>query len=378
MRKSYPYQRQRGSVPLVLFDNLERLTPDQEERLRQEQEDRLEELIPKASPLFGLFVLSFIAWDLVADPSNAFMSAVVRMLFVGLGVLGYRKNGLPWSPSQRAAFTYCMHTFGITVSAYIIRDGLRYEEVGIIVGMYVLAVLMPTTASFMYAVSLPLVLFVALTAIALPPFEAINDILFYCLSIGIALSVLRIVHFLRVKAFLLEDELARRAHYDSLTGLINRGYLTEIAEREIAAARRYNRALSIAMVDIDRFKVINDTYGHDIGDQVLKALADTCLKAVRETDYVGRFGGEEFVCILPDTGEAEAMTCGERLREQVAELRVDTPKGTVQLTISVGVAVFSALHPDWSSLLKDSDNALYRAKQEGRNRVCLAAPQAGS
>jgi diguanylate cyclase (GGDEF)-like protein len=101
----------------------------------------------------------------------------------------------------------------------------------------------------------------------------------------------------------------------------------------------------------------------------------TCSGNLREIDHFGRIGGEEFACVLPETGAAEALVCAERLRRSVEAIRIETSQGQLQFTISVGVAVLDVTHADWNALLKEADNALYRAKRAGRNRVVLATPE---
>jgi diguanylate cyclase (GGDEF)-like protein len=141
-------------------------------------------------------------------------------------------------------------------------------------------------------------------------------------------------------------------------------------------AARHGRALALAMLDIDHFKEVNDTYGHDIGDKVLKRLTDTCSQNLRLIDHFGRIGGEEFVCIFPETDEAQAMLCAERLRQSVEAIKIDMPDGPLRFTVSIGVATLNTHHPDLDALLKDADRALYRAKRGGRNRVVLAEASA--
>lgn len=178
---------------------------------------------------------------------------------------------------------------------------------------------------------------------------------------------------------------------DPLTGLYNRRYFFSQAKMEFERARRYQGPLSIIMLDIDDFKRINDTYGHLIGDQVLQSLAKLCRENVREIDVVGRYGGEEFVILLPETPlvisqpvnstptsvseetmiNSGAVSAAERLRQIVAQTPIQTEKATIQITISLGVAEYQ---PDISSpemLLDHADKALYQAKQAGKNRVAI-------
>ena len=169
----------------------------------------------------------------------------------------------------------------------------------------------------------------------------------------------------------LEIELQRQAHIDFLTGVNNRGYFMELAEMELNRAIRYQNPLSILMLDIDYFKLVNDNYGHHTGDQVLQKLAEICNRTLREVDIMGRLGGEEFALLLPETDNQEAFEVAQRLRIAVSNTDViidDYP--ALQLTISIGVSSLSQNCNDLDLLLDLADKALYKAKNTGRNKVC--------
>ncbi|MEH6470844.1 MAG: sensor domain-containing diguanylate cyclase [Halopseudomonas sp.] len=165
-------------------------------------------------------------------------------------------------------------------------------------------------------------------------------------------------------------ELKTLAMSDPLTGLANRRHLWEHAKQLIAAAERYQFSRSVIMLDIDHFKRVNDTYGHDVGDEVIKALADTIADAARETDLACRLGGEEFAIVLSHTNVDQAIKLAERLRQRVALLSFSSPQWDLSITISLGVAV---LDKDLDDALKQADEALYFAKNNGRNQVVNAA-----
>ncbi len=156
---------------------------------------------------------------------------------------------------------------------------------------------------------------------------------------------------------------------DSLTGLRNRRHFLELAEHEFQRARRYRRPLSIIMLDIDRFKQVNDTYGHAIGDQILQSIAACCRETLRALDSPSRYGGEEFSLLLPENDLAGARHAAERLRLRVAEAPIRTDRGLVSVTISLGVAEITPDCPNLKTLLDRVDTALYAAKNAGRNRV---------
>lgn len=165
------------------------------------------------------------------------------------------------------------------------------------------------------------------------------------------------------------DNLARLLTTDHLTGVTNRAHFFEVAESEVARAERNSRALSLVMLDADHFKHINDTAGHQAGDEVLKRIADEAKALLRSSDIVARLGGEEFVLLLPSTTAGEAMLVAERLRAAVERALIDTVVGQLNATISLGVASLGNANPTLQTLLAAADHALYDAKQAGRNCV---------
>lgn len=163
------------------------------------------------------------------------------------------------------------------------------------------------------------------------------------------------------------------ARTDELTGLHNRRHFFELAERECSVARRHGRPLSVVLIDIDHFKQINDTFGHQAGDEVLARLAGTVAAHRRSGDILARYGGEEFVLMLPETEAQSALRVAEQLRAAVAADGVDTPSGRANFTISAGVAQLGADAQTLEQLIRKADEALYAAKAQGRNRSILQA-----
>jgi diguanylate cyclase (GGDEF)-like protein len=163
---------------------------------------------------------------------------------------------------------------------------------------------------------------------------------------------------------------------DPLTGLYNRRYLDRRLKEEFSRAKRYKTPLSILLVDIDHFKSVNDTHGHQAGDLVLSYLAKLTLNAVRTSDIAARYGGEELLVIAPNTAESAAGALAERLRQHIEnhELVLTRDPGNrqvVRITVSVGVAVVDGEMEKAQQLVQQADEALYRAKKEGRNRVVV-------
>jgi diguanylate cyclase (GGDEF)-like protein/PAS domain S-box-containing protein len=168
---------------------------------------------------------------------------------------------------------------------------------------------------------------------------------------------------------LLQEKLRRLATTDGLTGLANRRHFMETAKKEFARTQRQGSVLSIILFDIDHFKRVNDTYGHDAGDKVLKALADAGSELIRSYDTFCRFGGEEFATLLPGIDRKDATEIAERIRERLSQTTVAVDGGEVRFTISAGVGTLSPGTDCLETLIKQADVALYDAKTGGRNRV---------
>lgn len=165
------------------------------------------------------------------------------------------------------------------------------------------------------------------------------------------------------------EEQRKQALHDSLTGLPNRAAYLEKSEQEFQRWKRYGNPLSIAIADIDFFKKINDTYGHQAGDKVLQVIAKVINKRIRNTDFIARFGGEEFVFLLPETNLSDGIKVLEKVRETIAHCPFHFKGGDVQITSSFGIAEFSADNDTVDIVLARADSALYKAKEQGRNRV---------
>lgn len=167
----------------------------------------------------------------------------------------------------------------------------------------------------------------------------------------------------------MERRLRDMATTDDLTGVSNRGHFFELSRRELSRAYRRSLPFSVLMIDADNFKTINDQLGHEAGDSMLKALAGTCLRELRQEDIFGRLGGEEFAACLPDTSLEQAKIVAERIRRAVELLKVETTSGQAQVTLSIGIASKGEDRLDLAQFLSQADRELYRAKAAGRNRV---------
>ncbi|MDF0553475.1 diguanylate cyclase [Kamptonema sp. UHCC 0994] len=168
----------------------------------------------------------------------------------------------------------------------------------------------------------------------------------------------------------LTKELQKLANTDPLTGVWNRRHLLTLCEREINRSCRYNRFFSLLMLDLDRFKQVNDIYGHSVGDEVLIAMTKVVENSLRNVDFWGRFGGEEFVVVLPETNLESAVEVAERIRKTLEKTVITIQEEKqVQITVSIGVSSYQLEDTKIDAVLQRADKALYEAKNQGRNRV---------
>jgi diguanylate cyclase (GGDEF)-like protein len=167
-------------------------------------------------------------------------------------------------------------------------------------------------------------------------------------------------------------EIQRKIKYDNLTGLLTKESLYLAAEHELQRCRQFNLPLSVLMMDLDRFKKVNDTYGHPTGSHTLKEVGSLIAKTLRGTDVSARYGGEEFVSYLSEQPKEKARVAADHLRMAIANAVITFGKATISITISIGVAQFPEDGSTIEELVAKADEALYVAKRKGRNQVCLA------
>ncbi len=166
------------------------------------------------------------------------------------------------------------------------------------------------------------------------------------------------------------DQFEEMAYTDPLTGLANRRFFMKEAEQFFQYARRYNEPITLIMLDIDDFKLINDTHGHDVGDKVLKNLAQVIRNNIRKSDIAARYGGEEFIILLPSTDENGALLVAERIRQDFKNTSVSINGESVSTTVSVGIATMGESN-EFEELIKKADSALYEAKKQGKDKVVV-------
>ncbi|EFW0351900.1 diguanylate cyclase DosC, partial [Shigella sonnei] len=170
---------------------------------------------------------------------------------------------------------------------------------------------------------------------------------------------------------LFEEVSRHEVGMDVLTKLLNRRFLPTIFKREIAHANRTGTPLSVLIIDVDKFKEINDTWGHNTGDEILRKVSQAFYDNVHSSDYVFRYGGDEFIIVLTEASENETLRTAERIRSRVEKTKLKAANGEdIALSLSIGAAMFNG-HPDYERLIQIADEALYIAKRRGRNRVEL-------
>jgi len=172
-----------------------------------------------------------------------------------------------------------------------------------------------------------------------------------------------------------EDQLRLQADRDELTGVLSRSAILDELRRCLTHSSPVNAPLSIAMVDVDHFKQVNDQYGHGTGDVALRGVATLFGESVRPTDFVGRYGGEEFLIVLPGCDSHEAFQVAERIRKHTAGQEITTSAAPLKLTVSIGVSTATAITLNIDQLIDTADQALYRAKDAGRNRVVASTSE---
>lgn len=286
---------------------------------------RLTDVISGASVLL-IAVFTYVSPSLMARIAIMSLATALLMLLTGLTVL---RGSEAWRP-----VSYWFTAFG-----YLLGAGLSLAR----------------------AISAPL-LEPAMTNPLAP--SLVQNATFVS---GYAGLILLTFSFLLMHHDRAQADLARLATRDGLTGVYNRAMFEDLAQKEIARAQREQRAVSLLLLDLDYFKTINDTYGHAAGDRILQTVALLVDRSLRARDVIGRYGGEEFLVLLPDTNRAGALTVAEHLRATIAAAALDVVAPALQVTASIGVA--EGVGDGYESLFHRADQALYRAKLAGRDRV---------
>lgn len=328
-------------------------------------------------PLSAAMIMLFSWWDWFVDPANWKSALLIR----GVGSTVIVATGLVQRYSKRIDWAVAIARIRYTAGVLAVAGALAVLDQGYVVGVAGLIAVMlsgPYIAldrrDLLLLNVLPVVVIGAVMyAAGLDRFAVINAWVFIALAIAVSLLLARVFEAANRRAFALEQQLMREARTDALTGLLNRRALEEFAQLELKRGDRFATPLSAILCDIDHFKSINDRDGHAAGDRVIRAVGERLRAELRETDAFGRWGGEEFIAILPDTPAAAAQVLAERMRAAIEAGPVGD--GGPRVTVSLGVAQ-RAPGGEWDLLVKAADEALYRAKAQGRNRVVVAPPAA--
>jgi diguanylate cyclase (GGDEF)-like protein len=353
---------------------LRRFPPAVEAEFRRTRRTGLADVNANTFWTIAVIILAFGVWDAYADPEHWRAAFGVRMagaaVIVATGLFQKMPGRAHWLPFM-AKIRLVIAVVTALLAATMLDRGYGFAVAGaaalILTGPY-----SAIDSRDLLATNLVLVIALAVImfAVSLEPFDAIGTAVFVLLAIASSLLLGRVVEASHRREFVLELELRRDARTDALTGLDNRRAMEERGPIELKRAQRSGAPVSVILCDVDHFKNINDRYGHVGGDTVLRTVATNLRGALRETDVLGRWGGEEFMAVLVDTDSRVARHVAERMRAAVARTTFEgLPEGT---TISLGVAtqhtVVTAASA-WDTLVKEADQLLYQAKKEGRNRV---------
>jgi diguanylate cyclase (GGDEF)-like protein len=335
---------------------------------------------------FGLaasMVLLFSVWDWFVDPAHWSMALAIRatavVVIVATGIVQRQWASIAWAPVI-AKIRFSASVLAVAGANAVLNQGYIVGLAGLVAvflgGPYIVL----DRRDYISTTLLPLVgVAIIMVLVQLDRFAVVNAWVFLSLTIVVGLMLARVFEATNRRAFALEQALMREARTDALTGLPNRRAMEEIAVAELRRQGRSGRPTSVFLCDFDHFKRVNDERGHAIGDRTICAVAENLRAVMRATDSLGRWGGEEFLAILPETDESEAARLAERLRASTESLTMPGPAG-LRVTLSVGVAAIvpdsAASEPEtFDRVLKAADDALYRAKATGRNRVVMASAE---
>jgi len=329
---------------------------------------------------FGLsasMMLLFSLWDWFVDPDAWSTALVIRLaavaVIVATGVVQRLTGTVRWAPTL-AKVRFSTAVIAVAGANAIVRDGYTLGLPGLVAvflgGPYIVL----DKRDYFLTTLLPLAgVGILMSVVGVDRMTAINAAFFLALTIVVGLMLARVFEATNRRAFAAEQALMREARTDSLTRLANRRSAEEHAITELRRQGRQGRPTAFILCDIDHFKRINDDRGHDAGDRTIRAVGDRLKAVIRSVDTLARWGGEEFLAVLPETGEADAAVLAERMRAAIEELTMDGVPG-LRVTLSAGVAAIvsdgTATESElFDRLLKAADAALYRAKSGGRNRV---------
>ena len=322
----------------------------------------------------AIILLAFGAWDAFVDPAHwqsAFTIRVIGAVIVaGTGAFQKLPGRARWLPAL-AKVRLVVAVLASAMAAATLDRGYGFGVAGLVVIILTGPYVAIDSRDLLRTNVLALAALVGLLfVVPLDRFDRIGTAVFALLAMAVSTLLGRVLEASNRRAFALDLELHRDARTDALTGLANRRGMQERGRVELKRAKRSGAPVSVLLCDLDHFKNINDRFGHEAGDAALVQTAAVLRGALRESDALGRWGGEEFIAVLPATGAAGAAEVAERMRAGIANtIFKDIGEGT---TISLGVATLSVVDDPttaWDALLKEADGLLYQAKNKGRNQV---------
>lgn len=355
-----------------------RFPEDQEARFQAQRRAALANINRTTFWMVAALVLLFSAWDWFVDPNNWLaalwwrLAGVAVILATGLAQL--QSGRVDWAPTL-AKVRFAASIIAVTAALAVVNEGFVVGLGGLVAVFFAGPYIAIDRRDYLKLNVVPFIVVAAVMwAKGLDRFTVINAWCFLGLSLVVGLLLARVFEESNRRAFALEEALSREARTDALTGIDNRRALDERGISELRRGSRNGKPTSVILLDIDHFKRINDDYGHTVGDRVIQAVAHTLSTILRSTDRIGRWGGEEFLVILPETEAEEAARLAERMRSAIAIVPL-LKQPIVKATISLGLASVvtqGVVEEAWNEVLKAADGALHRAKDEGRNRVAVA------
>ncbi len=325
----------------------------------------------------AVLMFGFLASDALIKPDAVWQTLPVRAIssaaFLALYFFSRAKDA-PKRLNLLNLLASLVAGFGISIVLAMLPHGFDYGVAGLTMVIFAAVALTPAWRQALKGGAVVLAVANAVLVLTSQGWFSFGHLNIYLLpSLALASLLSYFLEARHLRAFVLEAELERRATTDVLTGVANRRHFTETAEREIDRARRYGNKLSVLMLDIDHFKRINDTYGHAVGDEVLKILPGVVKPLLRKLDFMGRLGGEEFAVMLVETDGEGAAVVAERLRKGMAAIEVRALGVHLHFTASIGCTEVRVNEQaeDLKRALERADEALYKAKESGRNRVVV-------
>ncbi len=348
--------------------------PELDAQFRNSRVNSLIELNLNTFWSIAIILLGFGLWDAFVDAAHWREAFVIRVagavLVVATGVFQKLPGRGAWLPAL-AKFRLVVAAVSAVSAAATLEHGYGYG----VAGLVVIILTGPYSAIDSRDLLKANVLLIAglmpvVVAVSPTPFDTIGTGVFVLLAVAVSTLLGRVLESSNRRAFLLELEQHRDARTDPLTTLANRRAMQERGRVELKLAKRTGVAVSVILCDLDHFKAINDRYGHEAGDAALVRVAAVLKGALRESDALGRWGGEEFIAVLPATAATGAREVAERMRLSIEQIAfAGFPD---KATISIGVATSQQIDDpadEWDLLIKEADRRLYRAKHDGRNRV---------